>query len=110
MFSRAPEISSWNERVLKHLLFCLARPRPDRPFGHGARVEREFARSDVEPHVARITKICRWWALSAKLEVVYLQAVVTYDLVRKALWQRLDGEMASFVNEWYFRCCCRLWV
>lgn len=104
MFSRAPEISSGDERVFKHLLFCLARPWPDYPFGQGARVEREFLGSDVDPHVAGITKICRWWALSAELEVVYLQAVVTYDFVRKAFWQRLDGKMAAFVNEWYWRC------
>jgi hypothetical protein len=99
MFSRAPEISSWDEGVLKHLLFCLAGPWPDDPFCLGARVEREFAGSDVEPHVAWKTKICRWLALSAELEVVDLQAVVTYDLVREAIWQRLDGKMAAFVSE-----------
>lgn len=104
MFSRAPKISSGDERVLKHLLFWLARPRPDFPFGQGVRIEREIARCDVEPHIAGITEICRWWALSAKLEVVYLQAVIAYDFVRKAFWQRLDGEMAAFVNEWYRRC------
>lgn len=104
MFSRAPEIPSGDERVFKHLLFGLAGPRPDYPFGQGARVERKLARPDVEPHVTRKTKICRWWALSAELEVVDLQAVVTYDLVRKAIRQRLDGEMAAFVSEWYWRC------
>ena len=33
MFSRAPEIPSGDERVLKHLFFGLAGPRPDYPFG-----------------------------------------------------------------------------
>ena len=99
MFSRAPEISPGDEGVLEHLLFGLAGPRPDDPVCLGVRVEREFAGSDVEPHVAWKAKICRWWALSAELEVVDLQAVVTYDLVREAIRQRLDGKMAAFVSE-----------
>jgi hypothetical protein len=70
--------------VLEHLLFRLAGPWPDDPFVKGARVERKFPRSDVKPHVARETKVCRWRTLSAELEVVNLQAIVTYDLVRKA--------------------------
>jgi len=103
MLSRAPEISPGDERVFEHLLFCLAGPRPDYPVVEGARVERKFPGPDVKPHIAWITKICRWGALSAELEVVDLQAIVTYDLVRKAVGQSLDGEMASFVCEWYLR-------
>ena len=33
MFPRAPEIPPGDERVLKHLLFGLAGPRPDYPLG-----------------------------------------------------------------------------
>jgi len=85
VLSRAPEISPGDEGVLEHLLFGLAGPRPDCPFVEGARVERKFTRSDVQPHVARKTKVCRWWALTAEFEVVNLQAIVTYDLVWKAI-------------------------
>jgi len=103
VLSRAPEVPPWDERVLEHLFFCLAGPRPDHPLVRGARIERKFPRSDVEPHVAWKTEIGRWWALSTKLEVVNLQAIVTYDLIWKAIGQRLDGKMAAFVNEWYLR-------
>jgi hypothetical protein len=39
-----------------------------------------------------------------------LEAIVTYDLVRKAIGQGLHSEMAAFVNEWYWRGRCGLWV
>jgi hypothetical protein len=71
--------------MLEHLLFRLAGPWPDDPFVEGPRMERKFPLSDVKPHVARKTKVCRRWALSAELEVVNLQAIVTYNLVRKTI-------------------------
>jgi hypothetical protein len=103
VLSRAPEISAGDERVLEHLFLCLSRARPNHPFIECARIEREFPRSDVQPHVTGITKVCGWRALSAELEIVDLEAIVTYDLVRKAVGQRLDCEVTTLIDERYWR-------